>query len=137
MSQQKVDRYRKYKSSKEKALRREKISEKLEFAAVILVLVLLAVWFVWSCYQKWEEAQPEVRNTYTIVNSSVDDYINNLSSSDSSSDEDSTGESASDESTSDESASSDSSSDESADADASAATTDDTSSAETGTDGAE
>ena len=83
MSQEKVDKYKKEKASRQKIMRREKWLSRLECPATVLVLGGLIAWFsmaVYSNVQAQRESEREAVTT-TMNVTGIQDYLSEISSS--------------------------------------------------------
>ena len=83
MSQEKVDKYKKEKASRQKIMRREKWLFRLECTATVLVLGGLIAWFsmaVYSNVQAQRESEREAVTT-TMNVTGIQDYLSEISSS--------------------------------------------------------
>ncbi len=73
MSQKKVDAYKEYKKNRKEIIRKEQFKRKVEYGAIIAVLVLFVGWFGFSTYQK-ATAVPETEETAAAVEVNMSDY---------------------------------------------------------------
>ena len=83
MSQEKVDKYKKEKASRQKIMRREKWLFRLECTATVLALGGLIAWFsmaVYSNVQAQRESEREAVTT-TMNVTGIQDYLSEISSS--------------------------------------------------------
>lgn len=80
MSQEKVDKYKKYKANKEKILKREKLVHRLELGAVALVCVAIIGWIGYSVYDRaTTPAEGEINQTVTELDATaIDEYLTGL-----------------------------------------------------------
>ncbi len=80
MSQKKVDAYKEYKKNRKEIIKKEQRMRKLEYGAIIAVLVAFAGWFGFSTYQK-ATAAPQTEEAAAAVEvnmSDYTDYVNGL-----------------------------------------------------------
>ena len=80
MSQKKVDNYRAGKYGRSKAVRKEKIIDKLEILAWIAICVAMVAWVGFSAYAKIEAKQESVVTETVMDTSAIDNYVSDLSS---------------------------------------------------------
>ncbi|CUX33996.1 hypothetical protein [Clostridium sp. C105KSO13] len=77
MSQEKVDRYKKEKANRKKIMKKQRIKNALERAALVLAAFAVVGWLGFSAHQKQEakEDRPVAEVNYDAVN----DYMSQLS----------------------------------------------------------
>jgi TRAP-type C4-dicarboxylate transport system permease small subunit len=78
MSQEKVDRYKRYKKNRDKIIRRERMMVRLEIGIAILIAVAFVGWFGWSIYSKVTNKGTSA-STVTATEVDMNDYINYVS----------------------------------------------------------
>ncbi|MGI6006211.1 MAG: hypothetical protein ACOX8E_01805 [Ruminococcus sp.] len=78
MSQEKVDRYKEYKANKQKIWKKEKRVRRLEYAAAVVVAVVLVGWFGISIYQKTTNSGDQPAEQYTLDTTAVDEYLQSI-----------------------------------------------------------
>lgn len=78
MSQAKVDRYKQEKANRGQTMKKEKLVRRVEYAAGILVLCLIAVWCGVSVYQKAGEKRAAQVETAELDNTAISDYMASL-----------------------------------------------------------
>ncbi len=79
MSQEKVDRYKKEKSGRKQAIKKEKIANAIRKCVVGVCAIALVGWIGYSAYDKYESSRPvkEIQVNYQAI----DTYSQNLASS--------------------------------------------------------
>ena len=80
MSQEKVDRYKKEKSNREKTMKKEKIVRRIEYGLTGLVLCAMVVWCGFSVYQKAAEKKASETTVYEVNTEAMDTYAQNVRS---------------------------------------------------------
>lgn len=80
MSQKKVDSYRAGKLNRSKTAKREKIIDRLEILAWVLICVAMIGWIGFSAYSKVNEKQASVVTETVMDTSAIDNYVAGLSS---------------------------------------------------------
>ena len=80
MSQKKVDNYRAGKYGRSKAVRKEKIIDKLEILAWIAICVAMVGWIGFSAYAKIEANEASTVTETVMDTSAIDNYVSGLSS---------------------------------------------------------
>lgn len=80
MSQKKVDYYKASKATRNKAARKEKIIDRLEILAWILIAVAMIGWIGYSAYVKLTATDTTTVLETTFDNSALNSYISGLSS---------------------------------------------------------
>jgi len=80
MSQKKVDNYRAGKYGRSKAVRKEKIIDKLEILAWIAICVAMVGWIGFSAYTKIEAKEASTVTETVMDTSAIDNYVSGLSS---------------------------------------------------------
>ena len=80
MSQKKVDNYRAGKYGRSKAVRKEKIIDKLEILAGIAICVAMVGWIGFSAYAKIEAKVASTVTETVMDTSAIDNYVSGLSS---------------------------------------------------------
>lgn len=80
MSQKKVDNYRAGKYGRFKAVRKEKIIDKLEILAWIAICVAMVGWIGFSAYAKIEAKEASTVTETVMDTSAIDNYVSGLSS---------------------------------------------------------
>ena len=80
MSQKKVDNYRAGKYGRSKAVRKEKIIDKLEILAWIAICVAMVGWIGFSAYAKIEATEASTVTETVMDTSAIDNYVSGLSS---------------------------------------------------------
>ena len=80
MSQKKVDNYRAGKYGRSKAVRKEKIIDKLEILAWIAICVAMVGWIGFSAYAKIEAKEASTVTETVMDTSAIDNYVSGLSS---------------------------------------------------------
>ena len=80
MSQKKVDNYRAGKYGRSKAVRKEKIIDKLEILAWIAICVAMVGWIGFSAYAKITAKEASVVKETVVDTSAIDNYVSGLSS---------------------------------------------------------
>ncbi len=79
MSQKKVDQYKHYKKNKDKIMKREKLQERFEIGAFIVIMVAFVGWFGWSVYDKITAPDPNAVVQATEVDmNAYGDYVADL-----------------------------------------------------------
>lgn len=79
MSQKKVDYYKASKNTRSKAARKEKIIDRLEILAWVLIAVAMIGWIGYSAYAKIAATDTETVVQTTFDDSALSSYINGLS----------------------------------------------------------
>jgi len=77
MSQKKVDAYKEYKKNRKEIIKKEQRMKKLEYGAIVVVLVAFVGWFGVSTYQK-ATAAPETEEAAAAVEVNMSDYMDYL-----------------------------------------------------------
>ena len=80
MSQKKVDSYKTGKFNRSKTSRKEKLIDKLEILAWIVICVAMVGWIGFSAYAKIETKQESVVTETVMDTSAIDNYVSDLSS---------------------------------------------------------
>ena len=80
MSQKKVDSYKTGKFNRSKASRKEKLIDKLEILAWIVICVAMVGWIGFSAYAKVTAKQEAVVTETVMDTSAIDNYVSGLSS---------------------------------------------------------
>ena len=80
MSQEKVDRYKKEKVNREKAMKKEKLVRRIEYGLTGLVLCAMVVWCGFSIYQKAAESKASETTVYEVNTEAMDTYAQNVRS---------------------------------------------------------
>ena len=80
MSQKKVDNYRAGKYGRSKAVRKEKIIDKLEILAWIAICIVMVGWIGFSAYTKIEAKEASTVTETVMDTSAIDNYVSGLSS---------------------------------------------------------
>lgn len=80
MSQKKVDNYRAGKYGRSKAVRKERIIDKLEILAWIAICVAMVGWIGFSAYTKIEAKEASTVTETVMDTSAIDNYVSGLSS---------------------------------------------------------
>ena len=80
MSQKKVDNYRAGKYGRSKAVRKERIIDKLEILAWIAICVAMVGWIGFSAYAKIEAKEAATVTETVMDTSAIDNYVSGLSS---------------------------------------------------------
>ena len=80
MSQKKVDNYRAGKMNRSKAARKEKLIDRLEILAWVVICVAMIGWIGYSAYAKIEQKQESVVLETTMDTSALDNYVSGVTS---------------------------------------------------------
>lgn len=80
MSQEKVDRYKKEKVNRDKAMKKEKLVRRIEYGLTGLVLCAMVVWCGFSIYQKAAESKASETTVYEVNTEAMDTYAQNVRS---------------------------------------------------------
>lgn len=80
MSQKKVDNYRAGKVNRSKAARKEKLIDRLEILAWVVICVAMIGWIGYSAYAKIEQKQESVVLETTMDTSALDNYVSGVTS---------------------------------------------------------
>lgn len=80
MSQKKVDNYKAGKFGRSKASKREKLMDRLEILAWVVICVAMIGWIGFSAYDKVAQKQEEVVEETVMDTSALDNYVSGLSS---------------------------------------------------------
>nr|WP_295285681.1 hypothetical protein [uncultured Blautia sp.] len=80
MSQKKVDSYKTSKFNRSKTSRKEKLIDKLEILAWIVICVAMVGWIGFSAYAKVTAKQETVVTETVMDTSAIDNYVSGLSS---------------------------------------------------------
>ena len=80
MSQKKVDSYKAGKSARSKAARKEKLIDRLEILAWIVICVAMVGWIGFSAYEKITAKDASVVTETVMDTSALNDYLSGLSS---------------------------------------------------------
>ena len=80
MSQKKVDNYRAGKLNRSKTARKEKLIDRLEILAWIVICVAMIGWIGSSAYAKIEQKQESVVLETTMDTSALDNYVSGVTS---------------------------------------------------------
>lgn len=80
MSQEKVDRYKKEKVNRDKAMKKEKLVRRIEYGLTGLVLCAMVVWCGFSVYQKAAESKASETTVYEVNTEAMDTYAQNVRS---------------------------------------------------------
>ena len=75
MSQKKVDNYRAGKLNRSKTARKEKLIDRLEILAWVVICVAMIGWIGYSAYAKIEQKQESVVLETTMDTSALDKYV--------------------------------------------------------------
>lgn len=78
MSQKKVDNYRAGKMNRSKAARKEKLIDRLEILAWVVICVAMIGWIGYSAYAKIEQKQESVVLETTMDTSALDNYVSGV-----------------------------------------------------------
>ena len=80
MSQKKVDNYRAGKLNRSKTSRKEKLIDRLEILAWVVICVAMIGWIGYSAYAKIEQKQESVVLETTMDTSALDNYVSGVTS---------------------------------------------------------
>lgn len=80
MSQKKVDNYRAGKLNQSKTARKEKLIDRLEILAWVVICVAMIGWIGYSAYAKIEQKQESVVLETTMDTSALDNYVSGVTS---------------------------------------------------------
>ena len=80
MSQKKVDSYKTSKINRSRTSRKEKLIDKLEILAWIVICVAMVGWIGFSAYAKVTAKQEAVVTETVMDTSAIDNYVSGLSS---------------------------------------------------------
>ena len=80
MSQKKVDNYRAGKLNRSKTDRKEKLIDRLEILAWVVICVAMIGWIGYSAYAKIEQKQESVVLETTMDTSALDNYVSGVTS---------------------------------------------------------
>ena len=80
MSQKKVDNYRAGKMNRSKAARKEKLIDRREILAWVVICVAMIGWIGYSAYAKIEQKQESVVTETTMDTSALDNYVSCVTS---------------------------------------------------------
>ena len=80
MSQKKVDNYRAGKLNRSKTARKEKLIDKLEILAWVVICVAMIGWIGYSAYAKIGQKQESVVLETTMDTSALDNYVSGVTS---------------------------------------------------------
>ena len=80
MSQKKVDNYRAGKLNRSKTARKEKLIDRLEILAWVVICVAMIGWIGYSAYAKIEHKQESVVLETTMDTSALDNYVSGVTS---------------------------------------------------------
>ena len=80
MSQEKVDNYRAGKLNRSKTARKEKLIDRLEILAWVVICVAMIGWIGYSAYAKIEQKQESVVLETTMDTSALDNYVSGVTS---------------------------------------------------------
>ena len=78
MSQKKVDNYRAGKMNRSKAARKEKLIDRLEILAWVVICVAMIGWIGYSAYAKIEQKPESVVLETTMDTSALDNYVSGV-----------------------------------------------------------
>ena len=80
MSQKKVDNYRAGKLNRSKTAIKEKLIDRLEILAWVVICVAMIGWIGYSAYAKIEQKQESVVLETTMDTSALDNYVSGVTS---------------------------------------------------------
>ena len=80
MSQKKVDNYRAGKLNRSNTARKEKLIDRLEILAWVVICVAMIGWIGYSAYAKIEQKQESVVLETTMDTSALDNYVSGVTS---------------------------------------------------------
>ena len=80
MSQKKVDSYKAGKNSRSRAARKEKLIDRLEILAWVVICVAMVAWIGYSAYAKVTAKEASVVKETVVDTSAIDNYVSGLSS---------------------------------------------------------
>ena len=79
MSQKKVDKYKAGKYGRNRSSKKEKLIDKLEILAWVVICVAMIGWIGFSAYSKIEQKDASTVQETVMDTSAVDNYISSLS----------------------------------------------------------
>jgi len=79
MSQKKVDSYKAGKNNRSRTAKKEKLIDRLEILAWVMICVAMVAWIGYSAYAKVTEKEASIVKETVVDTSAIDNYVSGLS----------------------------------------------------------